>query len=416
MKTLSRKEKLFIFFAMTIGFLIAGEYGITRPASHSLFVTVFSSTMLPWLWLATVPVNLIAIFLYNRFLPVLGPFKMWAAVSLSVMLVNSTAANLLHTFPEFIFFQCIWKDIYILLMFKQLWSMIHVTIPSTKAKYLYGMIFAMGTIGSCLGSCIPSFMAVPLGSESLFFFTLPIYFVLLFAYKGALYHSSITSLFWKKEMMENPSASEGIALISKNRLLMAILFLVVAMQVSSGFVEYKFNLYLETAILDKDLRTAYCGQLFGLMNLCSMGLQAVGSFVIIHVIGLRKTHFLIPFLLLGSAVCSWIIPSFALISFSYVFMKAIDFSLFSVSREMLYIPFGLDEKFRAKSVIDVFAYRSSKALVSLSIIALQAVAGVYLLEVASYVSIAIFMVWIGVVFFMVRHDAPSKPSRIESSR
>jgi ATP/ADP translocase len=137
-----------------------------------------------------------------------------------------------------------------------------------------------------------------------------------------------------------------------------------------------------------------------------MTLQAVGSFLVIHTIGLKKTHFLIPFLLLGSALCSWIIPSFALISFSYVFLKAIDFSLFSISREMLYIPFGLDEKFRAKAIIDVFAYRSSKALVSLSIISLQAIAGIYLLEVASYVSVAIFIGWIFVVFFMLRHDAP----------
>lgn len=404
----SRQEKLFVIFSMITGFSIAAEYAITRPASHSLFLTFFSSQAIPWLWLATVPFNLLAIYLYNRFLPKLGPLKMWMIVSSCVMTVNLLAGCILTYFPGYIFFQCVWKDIYILLMFKQLWSMIHSTISSSRAKYLYGLIFAMGTLGSCIGSCIPSLTAVSIGSESLFFFTVPIYLVLQYVYSKAFSKSSMTKESLKKELVVTPSAKDGFSLISKNRYLVAILLLVIAMQVSSGFMEYRFNVFLETNILDKDLRTAYCGRLFGITNVVSMLLQAVGSFLIIHWIGLKRTHFLIPLLLLGSALSSWLIPSFALISFSYVFLKAIDFSLFSVGREMLYIPLGLNEKFRAKAIIDVFAYRSSKALVSLSILSLQAIAGVYLLEVASYVSVAIFVGWISIVVFMLRHESYSR--------
>lgn len=404
-RSFSSKERVFVFFSMVVAFFIAGEYAITRPSSHALFLSTFSSRAVPWLWLATVPVNFLAIYLYNRFLPRFGPLKIWMVVSSSVLLVNIGAASILSAFPEYIFIQCIWKDIYILLMFKQLWSMIHCTIAPSRAKYLYGLIFSSGTLGSCLCSCIPSFWATFLGSERLFYFTLPCYLVLMIAYPIALRRSTMT---WNKEVIENPSASEGLSLIAKNRYLAAILFLVVAMQVSAGFMEFRFNVYLENHILDKDLRTAYCGQLFGIMNVLSIFLQAIGSFLVIHFLGLRRTHFMIPFLLLASAFCSWMIPSFALISFSYVFLKAIDFSLFSVGREMLYIPFGLDVKYRAKAVIDVFAYRSSKALVSLSILGLQALAGVYLLEVASYVAVAIFVAWICVVFFMLRQEGENQ--------
>ncbi|HSX14070.1 MAG TPA: Npt1/Npt2 family nucleotide transporter, partial [Chlamydiales bacterium] len=348
----------------------------------------------------TVPVNFLAIYLYNKFLPILGPLKMWMAVASSVLFVNLGAASLLSNFPQFIFIQCIWKDIYILLMFKQLWSMIQCTIISSRAKYLYGLIFSFGTLGSCLCSCIPSFWVLDIGSESLFYFTLPFYLILMLAFRKAYQNSTMS---WKKEIITNPSASEGLSLIAKNRYLAAILLLVIAMQVSAGFMEFRFNMFLEEHLLDKDLRTAYCAQLFGMMNVLSIVLQAIGSFLCVHFLGLRRTHFMIPFLLLSSAVCSWMIPSFALISFSYVFLKAIDFSLFSVGREMLYIPFGLDVKYRAKAVIDVFAYRSSKALVSISILGLQALAGVYLLEIASYISVAIFIAWICIVFFMIRH-------------
>jgi ATP/ADP translocase len=405
LSSLKTQEKWFVFYAMLLGFCISSEYAITRPASHALFLTVFTSNLIPWLWLATVPVNLLIIFLYNRFLPALGPIRMWGILSCGIMLVNGLTGLFFGTFPEIIFFQCIWKDIYILLMFKQMWSMIHVTIAANRAKYLYGMIFATGTIGSCVGSCVPSFFATDIGSETLFFFTLPAYLILLTIYRAAWNKSLLPEHPWTRAAIENPSPTEGFSLVSKNRLLLAILLLVIAMQVSSGFMEFRFNAYLEQSILDKDLRTAYCGQLFGLTNILSMVLQGFGSFLLIHWMGLRKTHFLIPYVLLGSAICTWMVPSFGWISLSYVLLKAIDFSLFSVGREMLYIPFDLDEKFRAKAVIDVFAYRSSKALVSLSILSLQAIAGLYLLELASYVSIAVFVLWILVVFFML-HPAP----------
>ncbi len=396
----ARGERLFCLFSMLSCFSIALEYAITRPASHALFLSTFSSKAVPYLWLAVVPVNFALIYLYNRFLPRLGSLKMWGIVSASVLIVNLMAAQLLPIFPKYIFFQCVWKDIYILLMFKQLWSMIHCTIPQQRAKYLYGVIFASGTLGSCLGSCVPGFMAIPLGSENLFYLTLPIYLILFACYRGAFKRSKP----WEKKE-EKPS---GLTSVFKNRFLIAILLLVVFMQISSGFMEYRFNIHLEETILDKDVRTAVCAKLFGLMNMFSLSVQAIGSFFLIHAIGLKRVHFLIPLVLLGSTLSSWMMPGFMLISFSYVFLKSIDFSLFSVGREMLYIPFGFDEKFRAKAVIDVFAYRTAKALVSLIILGMQGLVGSSLLKVVTYLSFAIFIGWMFVVAFMLRQDVPVK--------
>ncbi len=95
-----------------------------------------------------------------------------------------------------------------------------------------------------------------------------------------------------------------------------------------------------------------------------------------------------------------------MISFSYIFIKSVDFSLFGVIREMLYIPMKMDEKFRAKAIIDVFAYRSSKALVSVCILGLQLFLGFEILSITSAVSTAVFLGWIAVVVFMLRKVAP----------
>ncbi len=402
---MTRSEKLFTLFAMMAILAIGAEYAITRPASNALFLTVFSAQGYPWVWLATVPLNLWVIYLYNRFLPKVGPLRMLWTLSAAVIAINALTAFLYPYFPKFIFFQYAWKDIYILLMFKQLWSMIHCTIPAARAKWLYSCIYGMGAVGAILGSLIPGFLAPVFGSEKILFFTLPVYLGLIFSYTMA-FHRSGTSLD-----IANPHPKEALSLIRNSPLLIGILWLVIFMQVSVGLMEYQFNAHLELNILEKDLRTAYCGQLAGIGNLLNLVFQALGGVVMIRFFSLRRNHLLIPILLCGSALCSVLFPSFAVITCSYVFLKALDFSLFGVVREMLYIPLSSDAKFRAKAVIDVFAYRTSKAGVSLGLLLLQVLVGSALLPLASYLSIAIFIAWLATVSFLFRSSREQLLSR-----
>lgn len=402
----TRRQKFFVFFAMLAGFSISAEYAISRPASSSLFLSLFSSKAIPWVWLISVPFNLFIVFLYNRFLPRFGPVKMVGIVALSTMAINTITATCFSFMPQFIFFQFMWKDVYILLMFKQLWSMIHSTIAAERAKYLYGLIFGMGTLGAVAGSLIPSFFAVELGSESLFLFTLPIYTFLYFTYSAAFQRSQLKDISFSEDLTLDSRAKEGFSMIRRSGFLIAVLTLVVFMQVSVGLMDYQFNIHLETNIFDKDLRTAYCGRLVAITNILSGIFQFCGGFIMIHFLGLKRSHLLIPFILLSNAIFCWLIPSFAVVSLSYAFLKSIDFSLFGVIREMLYIPLKLDEKFRAKAIIDVFAYRSSKALVSLSMLLFQFLAGAYLLQIASLLSIAVFCAWILTITFFFKKYAP----------
>jgi AAA family ATP:ADP antiporter len=403
---MTRGEKLFIFFAMLCGMTIAGEYAIIRPASTSLFITYFSAAALPWVWLATVPLNLFVIYLYNKFLPKIGPLRMIRGLILFTIAVHLLCASLLSYYPQLIFLQFAWKDIYILLMFKQLWSLIHNTIQASRAKFWYGLIFGMGTVGSILGSLLPGFFAVEIGSERLFFLTAPLYLFLLFCYRMAFYRSNINEDSLSQALIGEKTSKGGFSLIRKSPFLVGLLLLVVFMQVSAGLIEYLLNTHLEVNIPDQDLRTEYCGRLVGITNILSGVFQIAGGFLIIHTLGVQKSHFLIPFVLCLSALFSWINPTFAAISFSFVFLKSIDFSLFGVLREMLYIPLKMDEKFRAKAIIDVFAYRTSKALVSLCILGLQALTGAALLSYINAFSILVFIAWMGLIVFMFKKHAP----------
>lgn len=406
-KEMSSSEKLFVFFAMLVGFCVAGEYAITRPASTSIFLSFYSTKHLPIVWLATVPLNLLVVSLYNRLLPRFGPLKMLGITAFLVAALNVSCAFWVSSVPSLIFLQFIWKDVYILLMFKQLWSLIHTTIPQGKAKYLYGLIYGMGTVGSILCSLIPSFLAIDVGSNFLFLFTLPLYAALYWGYRKAFSKSALKGQPFKEALEEGQSKlRESFSLLRKNSFLVALLLLVVFMQVSVGLMEYQFNSYLELNITEQDVRTAYCGRITGIVNVLSGLFQCIGSFFLVHFLGLRGSHLFIPCILLANMIIFICFPTFAVISGAFIFLKAVDFSLFGVIREMLYIPLKLDEKFRAKAIIDVFAYRTSKALASCLIVLLQIAAGVYLLSWMSYISVAIFVCWLILVVKLFEKAQP----------
>ena len=84
--------------------------------------------------------------------------------------------------------------------------------------------------------------------------------------------------------------------------------------------------------------------------------------------------------LLGAAVATYAaIPRFAAMASAKVASKAFDYSLFRAAKEILYIPLSYDARYRAKQVIDAFAYRFSKGatagVLSLATAALCAIPG-----------------------------------------
>src|SRR3990167_2506325 len=215
------KSKLFLLFSILSIFAISLEYAITRPTSNCLFLTYFSSAAFPWVWLLTVPVNLCIIYAYNRFLPRLGPYKTLCLFALVTLLINTSCALYSSKVPVLIFLQTIWKDIYILLMFKQIWSMIHASCIF-NGKKLYGFIYGIGTLGSIFGSMIPKTFATSIGSEKIFFFTAPIYLFLMLSYYGVCQCSSVKQEGFDQALTQDSRAREAISLIKRVPLLTAV--------------------------------------------------------------------------------------------------------------------------------------------------------------------------------------------------
>jgi AAA family ATP:ADP antiporter len=283
-------------------------------------------------------------------------------------------------------------------MFKQVWSMIHVHESTFVSRSAYGIIFASGTVGSIVGSLVPTWLAGTIGSRFLLLFTLPIY--LIFA---LLYRHTYASYPFPPISKQN-SSDRNHSLIRNNPFLIGILLLVLLMQLSVGITEYRFSHHLEQELLGLDVKTAYCGRLSSIANALSFLFQVIGSKILLHTIGLKGSHLLIPIILGTFSLLGFWAPTFSWISFMYVSIKAIDYSLFGVVREMLYIPLHPDAKFKAKAYIDVFTYRSSKALVSILILGAQVLLHSHLFPFLYGTSLLLFVLWVLVVLFLFRRQ------------
>jgi AAA family ATP:ADP antiporter len=388
----SLQEKIFTLSAMFCGFLISTDYAIVRPVSNSLFIHFYGSEAFPYAWLAGVPISFLAVALYNRYLARIGCLKMFFLVASIVVSVNLTCAFFVNKMQGFAFLFYVWKEIYIMLMFQQIWSVIHSTITHERAKYLYGILFGCGALGGITGSLIPGFFAVKIGSESLLFATLPVYLLLAFFFSQLIKNGKEISFEKKVDIFQ------GIKILFHSRLLLFIMLIVVLMQFVSTLVDYQFHLSLQSTFPDKDLRTEYAGKVFSLIHALTLALQFVGTYLLLKVMGLKRAHLFVPLVLALGNIGYLIFPLFGVITLSYMMCKSFDFSIFGVVKEMLYIPMRPEEKFHAKAVVDVFAYRSAKALTSFLILFLNPV-------LLTWANILLFAIWCIIVVKMMQPEA-----------
>jgi AAA family ATP:ADP antiporter len=400
----SIKERLFLL-SVTIGvFFISCDYAIIRPASTSIFLSQYSSKMFPYCWMLAIPVNLFIVYIYNKLLMKYGSLKTFFFFISSIILMHVSTSFFLKTFPSIIFIQFIFKDVYILLAFKQLWSLIHSTINTNKAKFLYGLMFGIGSLGSVFGGLISAIFATKIGSNNLFYLSFIFYLLIFFCYMKAYKNSPVLNNDYHNNINLKPSFKDGFKLIKNSNFLLFILLIVIFMQISTAFLDYQFNFFLEKNIVDIDLRTEFTGKLTSAINGISFLFQFLGGFLLIHFFGLKKSHLLVPLLLIINAIMIFFYPSFIMATIAFVSIKTFDYSFFGIIREMLYIPLKRDEKYRAKAIIDVFAYRSSKAIASLFLIFIQNLTGLNIVLLISIISMTIYFIWVNVIRVMFKKD------------
>lgn len=362
LKQFSKDQKKFLLLCLGFSFLITLDYSCLRPAIQSLFITHFGSKTLPWVWLASLPINFCVVSVFNRLQSRFGSKPLSQFFPLFVMALNVCLTQFTASHPGLCMIFYLWKDLYILLMFQQLWSQIHASMGKKTGQGFYGAMYILGALGSLVGASIPA--CLTLKTYQYLYCTAFIYpFIALI--QSRLIQNPIHMPF---EKADKPSATDGMKQIIKTPELITIGLLVAFMQMVSALSEFNFSFHLEQNYSDLSSRTQASAFVMSIMHACTLFLQFGILLLGFHKLGVKRGHKLIPLSLSFANAVYLAAPSFLTASVSYVSCKSLDFSLFSVLKESLYAPLDKAFKYQAKSFIDIFIYRGAKTITSLGLI------------------------------------------------
>lgn len=392
----SKEYQVGLLMACAAFFTLAGYEFIRSPATV-LFKNAYGAENLPLVMAAMPFVVFSGVALYGWILSRLGPRRTLLVTSLgSAMMIVACYLAVLGGSEIITPILFLTKEFYIVLLIEQYWSYINSSVSSDTAKKLNGPITGIAGLGAVVGGKLVGLTAAPLGTESM------LLFAALMLIPAALVSNYTYRTFGEPTVPEGQGEGKGHymgwQLIRSNPTLASLLAIVLSTQVIAAVLDFKFQGLLSATFAgDTDRETSFQGDFWGNVSLVSLGLQFIGAPLLLSFLGIRWVHLMLPLVHIVAITVAIIEPTVFTVGLAFLLFKALDYSIFRASKEMIYIPLGFDARYRAKEVIDVFGYRTGKGGSSLLIVALQK-AGLAMSNYYLFIGFVFSVVWIALVF------------------
>lgn len=375
-------------------FTLAG-YEFIRSASTVLFKQAYGADNLP-LVMAVMPVVVFfGLMLYSRTLSRFGPRRTLMLTTTASMLLIITCYLVILTGnrPVTAVLYLV-KEFYIVLLIEQYWSYINSSLSRDTARVVNGPITGIAGAGGAAGGWGLALLAEPLGTEAMIL-------IAALALLPAIAIGNLTyGRFGEPEFTPAPAATGhmGLALFRKHKVLTYLLAIVFTSQIVSAVLDFKFQHLLSIAYAgEPDKESAFQGWFFGTLNTSVLGLQFVIAPLLMRLLSLRVVHILMPLVHFCAIVAAIAEPSVLTVGIALFLFKAFDYSMFRAAKEVLYVPFSFDVRYRAKEVIDVFGYRSGKGVSAASLALLKQI-GVNISGLYLQIAFVFVAMWLLLIF------------------
>jgi len=345
------------------------SYGIARACIESIFLQYHSSNKLPIVWLVTAVIAAITMTGINKLNNKYAVSKVFhistilSLLSFSILILlfiieSKTASFLLY----------IWKDLYIITLAETFWIYTDITVSVKTAKWIYGIFLAIGSIGGISTNYLISPICLKFGTFQACLAIIPLlFFCIIISY-------FLNKIVPDKTPVKNKKFKynfQSVNIILKSAYLKYLLLLVASTQIIITMIDFKFNTMLQEHYPSLNARTSVVAHIHMLIDCISLSIQILTG-IFFKFIGVKITIISIPIIGFLIVLLFVIIPKFTGMIILKITSKALDYSLFKSSKEILYIPLTRKEKTQGKSFIDIFIYRLSKGLTSIILIFLVA--------------------------------------------
>ena len=415
--------------AFVFNFVVLGSYYVVRPIRDDIAATGGIET-LPWMYTGTLVTMLVANALFSaivarmsrrRFIPIAYRFFMANLVIFYVLMHTLTPAQNVWVGRAFY----VWVSVFNLFVVTLFWAFMTDVFNSEQAKRLFAFISVGGSIGAIVGPIITVTLVHKLGAANLILVTAAMleaapwcvkFFPTEFARdperqprnpveatsKLAPAHPSTALRSARDERTaEQPIGGgilAGITHVIRSPYLLGICGFVLLYTVTTTFSYFQQTEITGHQFQDRNARTAFFAQLDLVVNTLTLVLQLFITGHLMKRLGVGITLVTMPLLSMVGFLALGFAPTLGLLAVFQVARRATNFGFTRPAREVLFTVLRREDKYKAKSLIDTFVYRTGDQIGAWSYSGLRAL-GLQLTGI-SFVAVPLTALWCGLCFWL----------------
>ena len=344
-------------------FLVLAAWYVLRPIRDAM-ATTGGVDDLPWLFTATLVAMLAAqplfaatVARWPRTIAVPRVYRFFALHLVLFWLALGAVPEGGQLALARLFF--VWASVFNLFVVSVFWSFIDDLLSVAQGRRLFGFVAAGGTLGGVAGAALTAALVERVGEAPL----LVVSAVLLEAAVRcvrALGRRRARSAPDQARAEREPvggGALAGVAAVLRSPYLAGICGFLFLYTVSSTFLYFLQAGIVTEALPERTARAAFFARLDLWVNATTLALQGGATARVLAVLGVGGTLALLPALSLAGLAGLAAAPALGLLALVQVARRAANFALTRPAREILFIPLGREDKYKAKAFLDTFVYR-----------------------------------------------------------
>ncbi len=311
-------------------------------------------------------------------------------------------------------------DLFITVNLSVFWSFLADITDASSARRLYGLIGAGGVVGGFFGSAMCNRMVDRVAPSTMILCVALVYLlvpvlVLVVSRRIRRLPGVAHGVIARSGSSRLSDALAGLRVVASSRYFLGICFILGCYELVSAINDFSFHKAVElsfrseggalsllgtalsafdgvtglklTELLDRlgwNVTGGSMGSFFSgfflAMNIVALLVQVLLTSLVLRRAGMSVALLVLPLTIVGLSVGFFALPALALVELLFLADNSLNYSMNQTSRELLFVPVGREEKYRALAFIDMFVLRAAKAtagfLLLLLPLVLEAVAGI----------------------------------------
>ncbi|MFF7709123.1 MFS transporter [Pseudomonas sp. NPDC007930] len=262
----------------------------------------------------------------------------------------------------------VWISVYNLFVISVGWSLMADVFDGAQAKRLFAVIAAGASVGGLVGPALSALLVGVLGEAGLMVIAGLLLAVTLVVKRSLMRWRDIGGAGRTgASVTENPrdpipgNPFSGLTRVLTSRYLIGISLFVILLSTLSTFLYFEQARLVSTLFPDRQAQIRIFGMIDFVVQSGALLSQLLVTGRLAQRLGVRVVLAIVPVLMFIGFVGLALVPSFALLVVLMVVRRIGEYAFIRPAREMLFVPFDAESKYKAKNFIDTVVYRAGDA-------------------------------------------------------